>query len=116
MNNSFQHADLMTILEGASRAVVKLDGSANSVAMNAAAEEMFRTLGHEPREVLGKAVWNLFSDVMHTVVEQNIRTVLEYDVPMQYEFFCPVDKHWYETHAYPTLPGALVTFREITHR
>jgi hypothetical protein len=72
----------MTILEGASRAIVKLEGSANSVAINADAEEMFRTLGRELREVLGKAVSNLFSDIKHTVVEQNIRTVLEYDVTL----------------------------------
>jgi hypothetical protein len=44
---------------------------------------MFGTLGRELPEVLGKAVSNLFSDVKRTVVEQNIRTVLEYDVPTQ---------------------------------
>lgn len=116
MNSSFQHADLITILQGTAHAVIELDGRGKSLGMNSAAAEMIHTLGHEPQAVLGKAIWDLFSDVKDTVLEQKIQAVLAYNVPMQYEFFSPVDQHWYETRAYPTSSGAILTFRDITHR
>ena len=114
MNNCFEHADLMTILRETSLAVIRLDGCSNSVAMNQAAAEMFHTLGHELREVLGKSIWDLFPGLKGTVVGQSLSAVLQYNVPAHYEFFSTADEHWYETRAYPLPPGVILTFRDIT--
>ena len=116
MNKSFQHADLMTVLEGISDAVVKIDGQGTYTAMNSAAAEVFRRLGHEPQHMLGKSLWDVFPDAKGTIVEQRIREVLEQDAPMQYEFFYPKDQRWYETRAYPSSPGAILIFRDINQQ
>ena len=40
--------------------------------------------------------------------------MLEDHVQVSYEFYYPKDQHWYETKGYPTSPGAILVFRDIT--
>jgi PAS domain S-box-containing protein len=114
MKSAFQGDDLMAILDGIDDAVVKLDGQANFAAMNQAAATIYQRLGLDPQQMKGKSVWELFPDLKGTLVERELRQVIEGHAPITYEFFYPKDQHWYETKGYPASPGAILVFRDIT--
>jgi len=116
MESPFRHDDLMTILEGIEDGVIKLDDQAKYVAMNRAAADMFRRLGLDPQEMIGKSVWDLFPDLKGTLVERQLRQALEDNTPIKFEFFYPGDQHWYETQGYSSHPGVILVFRDITGR
>jgi PAS domain S-box-containing protein len=116
MKSAFRPDDLMAILDGIDDAVVKLDGGANFAAMNQAAAEIYQRLGFDPQRMKGKSVWELFPELKGTVVERELRQVIEDHTQVSYEFFYPKDQHWYETKGYPVSPGAILVFRDITHK
>jgi len=116
MKSAFQPDDLMAILDSIDDAVVKLDGQANFAAMNQAAANIYQKLGFEPQQMKGKSVWELFPDLKGTLVERELRQVIEDHTQISYEFFYPKDQHWYETKGYPASPGAILVFRDITAR
>jgi PAS domain S-box-containing protein len=116
MKSAFQPDDLMAILDSIDDAVVKLDGQANFAAMNQAAANIYQRLGFEPQQMKGKSVWELFPDLKGTLVERELRQVIEDHTQISYEFFYPKDQRWYETKGYPASPGAILVFRDITPR
>ena len=59
-------------------------------------------------------MWELFPELKGTLVEKELRQVLEDHVQVSYEFYYPKDQHWYETKGYPAPPGAILVFRDIT--
>jgi PAS domain S-box-containing protein len=106
----------MAILEGIDDAVVKLDGQAHFAAMNTAAANIYQRFGLTFEQMKGKSVWELFPDLKGTLVEQELRAVLEAHMQVSFEFFYPQDQRWYETKGYPASPGAILVFRDITAR
>ena len=116
MESPFRKDDLMAILDGIEDAVVKLDGQSNYLAMNKAAADTFRRLGQDPQTMIGKSVWELFPDVKGSIVERELRKALEDHASIKFEFLYPGDKRWYEIQGYPSQPGAILVFRDITDR
>ena len=92
MKSAFQPDDLMAILDSIDDAVVKLDGQANFAAMNQAAANIYQRLGSEPRQMKGKSVWELFPDLKGSLVERELRQVIEDHTQISYEFFYPKDQ------------------------
>jgi len=115
MSSQFQPDDLSAILEGISDAVVRVDRRCNYTAINRAAAEIFRGLGQNPHEMIGKSIWEVFPEVKGTVVEKELTRVLECHVPVNYELYYPPAKKWYRTDGYPSHNGMLLIFREIPH-
>ena len=103
----------MTILDGIDDAVVKLDGQANFAAMNKAAADIYQRLGMTFESMKGKSVWELFPEMRGTIVERELRSVIEDHMQVSFEFYYPKDQHWYETKGYPVSPGAILVFRDI---
>jgi PAS domain S-box-containing protein len=114
MHKAFERADLMVILDGIDDAVVKLDEQANFVAMNQAAAEIYQRLGLSFENMKGKSIWQLFPDLKGTLVERQLRSVIEDHMQVSFEFYYPTDQHWYETRGYPAAPGAILVFHDIT--
>jgi hypothetical protein len=56
----------------------------------------------------------VFPDLKGTVIERELRQVLDDHVQVTYEFYYSRDQHWYETKGYPASPGAILVFRDIT--
>jgi PAS domain S-box-containing protein len=111
------HATLaMVILNGIDDAVVKLDGQAKFAAMNQAAVNIYQRLGLDPQSMKRRSVWEVFPDLKGTIIERELRQVLDDHVQVTYEFYYPKDQHWYETKGYPASPGAILVFRDITAR
>jgi PAS domain S-box-containing protein len=116
MQKSFQPDDLMAILDGIDDAVVKLDGQAHFVAMNKAAAAIYKRLGLTFEDMKGRSVWELFPEIKGTIVERELRQVIENHAQVTYEFYYPKDQRWYEIKGYPASPGAILVFRDITHK
>lgn len=116
MERGFERDDLMAILDGVDDAVVKLDGRAHFVAMNQAAATIYQRLGLDPQMMKAKSVWEVFPDLKGTLVERELRSVIDDHVQISFEFYYPKDQHWYETKGYPGSPGAILVFRDITAR
>ena len=114
MKSEFQRDDLMVILDGIDDAVVKLDGQGNFAAMNQVAVNIYRRLGFDPEKMKGKSLWELFPELKGTIVERELRQVIEDHTQVSYEFCYPQDQRWYETKGYPASPGAILVFRDIT--
>ena len=51
-----------------------------------------------------------------TIVERELRQVIEDHTQVTYEFCHPEDQRWYETKGYPASPGAILVFRDITDK
>lgn len=108
--------DLLTILDGISDGVVSLDREAKYMSINRAAAEIFRRLNRDPNAIIGQSVWQAFPEVKGTIVEKEIKRSLENGVRIEYEFWFPTDKHWYEVQGYPSTEGVILVFRDITNR
>ena len=104
----------MAILDGVDDAVVKLDGQAHFAAMNQAAATIYQRFGLDPQNMKGKSIWELFPDLKGTLVERELRQVIQDHVQISFEFYYPKDQRWYETKGYPASPGAILVFRDIT--
>jgi PAS domain S-box-containing protein len=84
--------------------------------MNRAAANIYQRLGQDPQNMIGKSVWELFPDVKGTIVEQQLQRALRDEVPIKFEFLYPGDQHRYEIQGYPSSPGVILAFRDITGR
>jgi PAS domain S-box-containing protein len=115
VERKFKPEDFMAILDCIEDAVVKLDEQGNYIAMNRAAENTFRQLGQDPQQMIEKPVWELFREVS-SIVERELRQALVDHVSARFEFLYPGDKHWYEIQGYPSTPGAMLVFRDITNK
>ena len=107
-------SDLMATLDDIADAVVRLDGQGKCVTMNQAAVQIFRRLGRDPGRTIGKSVWELFPDLKGTVAEQQLRRALDDQRPIQDELYSPADQRWYDTQGFPSSPGVVLIFRDIT--
>jgi PAS domain S-box-containing protein len=116
MQRAFRPDDLMAILDGVDDAVVKLDEQANFAAMNKAAAEIYQQLGLTFDNMKGKSIWELFPELKGTIVERELRSVIESHTQANFEFFNSKHQRWYETKGYPASPGAILVFRDITAR
>jgi PAS domain S-box-containing protein len=114
MQRAFRPDDLMAILDGIDDAVVKLDGEGNFAAMNQAAADIYQRLGLSFQDMRGKLVWDLFPALKGSVVEREIRSVLQDHVQVSFEYYHANDERWYEIKGYPASPGAILVFRDIT--
>jgi PAS domain S-box-containing protein len=106
--------ELMKVLSSIADPVVRLDGQAKYISMNQAAEDKLIGLGHAPKAMMGHSVWRLFPELMGTMAERELRRLLEDEAPIQHEFYSPRDQRWYEIQGYPSSPGAILLFRDIT--
>jgi nitrogen fixation/metabolism regulation signal transduction histidine kinase len=116
MEIPFKKDDLMSMLDSIEDAVVKLDGDAKYVAMNRVAADVFRRLGKDSQGMIGKSVWELFPDIQGTIAERQLGSALKDHVAIKFEFLYPGDHHRYEIQGYPSHPGVILVFRDITCR
>jgi PAS domain S-box-containing protein len=84
--------------------------------MNKAAAEIYQQLGLTFDNMKGKSIWELFPELKGTIVERELRSVIESHTQANFEFFNSKHQRWYETKGYPASPGAILVFRDITAR
>jgi hypothetical protein len=68
------------------------------------------------RQMVGKSVWEVFPDGQSSVFERQLGSALKDHVAIKFEFLYPGDQHRYEIQGYPSHPGVILVFRDITGR
>jgi PAS domain S-box-containing protein len=82
-----------------------LDHDWRYVYVNQRSAEM---IGLEPREILGKKLWELMPLTSGTLIEQQIRKAMQERLAVHFETPGAYSSNWYEISAYPTHEGLAV--------
>jgi PAS domain S-box-containing protein len=112
------HQNTIEIWESMTDAYVTLDLEWRFLYINPAAMNMFAHLAgiDDPTTILGKSHWEVFPDTIGQVIEQEYRRAVAEQVPTHFETFDRASGIWAEIHAYPSLAGLGIYFRDITER
>jgi PAS domain S-box-containing protein len=111
------HQRIVDIWESTTDAYVTLDQDWRFVYANPAAMQMFSQLaGIEPTAILGKTHWELFPTTMDHQIEREYRRAFAEQIPVHFESFDEQSGHWVEIHAYPSVAGLGIYFRDISDR
>ncbi len=102
-----------TILESIGDAFFSTDLEWTVTHWNRQAETLLGT----PRElIVGKNLWEVFSDVIDTIFYKNYHKALETGMNISFEAFYEGVKKWFDVTAYPSVRGLSIYFRDITER
>ncbi|NJK67089.1 MAG: PAS domain-containing protein [Microcoleus sp. CSU_2_2] len=99
------------ILESITDAVICLDREWRITYVN---QEVTKINNRPPEEIIGKTHWEIWPWSVGTIVEQTYRQVVADRVAAHFEVFYESLKMWFEIHAYPTIAGLSIYFRDIT--
>jgi PAS domain S-box-containing protein len=101
------------ILESITDAFVSLDREWRITYVNQA---VARLNNLQPSEMIGKTHWEVWPGSVGTIIEQTYRLVVADQVATHFEVFYEPLMMWSEIHAYPTITGLSLYFRDITDR
>ncbi|MEB2784117.1 PAS domain S-box protein [Algoriphagus persicinus] len=101
------------ILGSISDAFYAVDRNWDFTYFNKEAEQL---LNKKSDEVLGKNIWEIFSPVRGTVLEEVYKRVAVADEPESFEYFYPGNGSWYELNVYPSHGGISSYFKNIDER
>ena len=99
------------ILESITDAFVSLDREWRITYVNQA---VARLNNLQQSEMIGKTHWEVWPWSVGTIVEQTYRLVVADQVAAHFEVFYEPLMMWLEIHAYPTIAGLSLYFRDIT--
>lgn len=106
-------ARIRKILESIHDIFFELDRDWRYTFINRRGAENF---GHQPEEMIGKTLWELYPTVAGTRVEQIFRQVMADQQPAVFEHQGVITGTWYETRVYPSGTGITVYAADITAR
>jgi PAS domain S-box-containing protein len=73
-------------------------------------------LGHEPQDLLGKQIWQIFPEGVDQPFYHAYQRVMAQQIAERVDNYFPPWQRWYENHIYPTQNGISVYFQDITER
>ena len=91
----------LDVLEHTPEAFFLFDATFHITYMNPAAHEMTRLGGEEQ---VGKRLWELYPQVVGSLLETNYRRAMEERVPVEFEYYFEPWERWYRHRAFPQ-PG-----------
>jgi PAS domain S-box-containing protein len=68
-----------------------------------------------PEDMIGRTHWDVWPWSVGTIVEQNYRQAMAEQVPVHFEVLYEPLTLWLEIHAYPSLQGLNLYFRDVSH-
>ncbi|NHC34734.1 PAS domain S-box protein [Scytonema millei] len=108
---------IVTAWESMTDAYLALDREWRITYVNQAASQLVKQLTNlEPEAFLGKTQWEIFPWTIGQVVEQQYRRAMTERVAVHFEVLYEPTGNWFEAHAYPSVEGLGVYFREISDR
>ncbi|BAZ10644.1 two-component hybrid sensor and regulator [Calothrix sp. NIES-4071] len=108
---------ITTIWESMTDAFVNLDREWRITYTNKAATQAFLQLtGLEPEAFLGKSHWEIFPSLVGKPIEQEYRRAFRQQVAVHLEVLYEPTGNWFEAHAYPSIEGLGIYFRDISTR
>ncbi len=102
-----------TILESITDAFFALDQSWRFIYVNRQAEYF---LERTREDLLGKNLWEEYPPTLGSDFERYYRSAIAENVTKTFEAFYPPHDRWYEVHAYPSVDGLAVYFRDASER
>lgn len=104
---------ISSILESMTDAFIALDKDWRITYVN---QQAARLNNQNPEEIIGKTHWQQWPWSAGTIVEENYRRAMAEQVPVSLEVLYEPLNMWLEIHAYPSLEGLGIYFRDISER
>ena len=101
------------IINSTNNGVYALDRNWNFVYIN---ERMAKIVGSTPDKMIGRNGWSFFSKLVGTIVEKNLREVMEKRKSRKFEWSGLYSNEKWEIHVFPTEDGISVFADDITER
>lgn len=101
---------LALILNQMNDGFLALDEEWHFTHVNPAAGQL---LQKAPGELLGRRIWDVFSDTIYTPLQENLHRVMEERVPAEFEHYCPELTTWYDIRCLRVPEGLVLFFREV---
>jgi len=108
---SMECGSLKNILENMNDAFVSLDRKGRYTYVNSKAGEL---IGKNPKEIIGKSIWEVFPYVVGTPFQLNFEKVINKKIFSQREEYYPPFGKWFLNSMYPTENGMSMFFVDIT--
>jgi PAS domain S-box-containing protein len=105
--------EILTIWESMTDAFFALDREWRFTQMNSQAELL---LNRNREELLGTCVWDEFPEAVDKIFYPEYQRAIAEQVKVEFEEFYPSLQRWFHVHAYPSVLGLAVYFRDITVR
>ncbi|NJL35545.1 MAG: PAS domain S-box protein [Leptolyngbyaceae cyanobacterium SM1_4_3] len=67
-------------------------------------------------DLIGKSHWDVWAASRGTVCEANYLRAMTEQIPVHFEYFYEPRQRWYEIHAYPSIDGLGIYYRDIHDR
>lgn len=106
-------AQLLTTLESITDGFFLMNKAWTVIFLNSQAERMLK---RQREDLLGKNLWQAFSEVVGTVVEHQFRLAVEQRCMVNFEMFYESLGRWFDIRVYPTENGLAVYFQDVTQR
>ncbi len=104
---------IFNILESITDAFLSLDNEWRLTYLNQRAAQLIR---RTQEEVLKQNLWEIFPELVGTILERECRRSLQQQTPATFEEFYPFLKIWFEVRIFPAAEGLSVFFVDITER
>jgi PAS domain S-box-containing protein len=73
-------------------------------------------IGMSREEVIGRNLWEVFPDLVNTEVDYHLHQAMDQQIAVQYEYYYPTWKRWFDNRVYSIPGGIAVICAEITNR
>jgi PAS domain S-box-containing protein len=111
------HGQMTQIWESMTDAYVTVDREWSIIYANQTATKIILHLTQAgPSAFLGQSVWDMFPSLVGQWIEQEFNRAVAEQVPVHLELHYEATGDWFEIHAYPSLVGLGIYFRDITDR
>ncbi|XGV98545.1 MAG: ATP-binding protein [Leptolyngbya sp. BL-A-14] len=72
--------------------------------------------GIKRENLIGQNLWDLFPDTIDSPFHTEMHRAMEQQTPVQFEYFYPPLKRWFENRVYPSAEGVSMIITDITDR
>lgn len=104
---------LTSVVDNMNDAFVALDREWRIVYVNQRTAEL---LNKQPEEIIGKNHWEMWSESVGTILEQNYRQAMRSQTSVHFEVLYEPRQKWYEIRVYPSLQGINIYLRDISEQ
>ncbi len=106
----------MKILDRIADGFIAVDQQWRVTYLNRRAEQLLPQLEKNPRELLGKNLWDEFPDMVGSQTYREYQRAVAEQVPVSFEVYYQPYDCWFDIRAYPSTDGLSVFFQDISER
>lgn len=73
-----------------------------------------RLTGHQPHELIGRRIWEIFSDLRGSQILDQLHAALDAQQPLVFEYYHPQTRRWLACRAFPAPDGTTIFMQDMT--